>query len=67
MTAAVDNQEDDEVWNTVAVASVALQQEMQNFSRALWRGREAGMSFRDLCDTSGMSESWITQLLLDFQ
>lgn len=66
MTAAADNHEDDDVWNAVAVASVAYQQEMLQLSWAMTCAMERGMTFGDLCTASGLSEGFVTYLLSEF-
>lgn len=66
MTATALNHEDDDVWNTVALASVAYQQEMLHLAEALDWARDNGLTFTDLCAASGLSEGLVTQLLCEW-
>lgn len=66
MVAAVDDPGRDDVWNSVAVASVAYQQEMLQLSWVMTCAMERGMSFSDLGAASGLSEGFITYLLSEF-
>lgn len=55
----------DRVWNSVAVASLAYQQELRTLRRILdiAHDNKRGLTVEQLCEASGLDQTFVKQLL----